>query len=51
MDFFFNPRGVAVVGATPNPLKGGNAILKNTLFGYRGEPEGCGSRYATIILE
>ena len=36
MDFFFNPRGVAVVGATPNPLKGGNAILKNLLLGHRG---------------
>ncbi|MHB9099231.1 MAG: acetate--CoA ligase family protein, partial [Syntrophales bacterium] len=36
MDFFFDPQGIAVVGATPNPLKGGNAILKNILFGYRG---------------
>ena len=36
MDFFFNPRGIAVIGATPNPLKGGNAILKNLLLGYRG---------------
>ncbi len=36
MDFFFSPEGVAVVGATPNPLKGGNAILKNLLHGYRG---------------
>jgi acetate---CoA ligase (ADP-forming) len=36
MDFFFNPRGIAVIGATPNPLKGGNAILKNILLGYRG---------------
>ena len=35
MDFFFNPRGIAVIGATPNPLKGGNAILKNILLGYR----------------
>jgi TRAP-type C4-dicarboxylate transport system permease large subunit len=36
MDFFFNPQGIAVVGATPNPLKGGNAILRNILLGYRG---------------
>jgi acetyltransferase len=36
MDFFFKPRGVAVIGATPNPLKGGNAILRNLLLGYRG---------------
>ncbi len=36
MNFFFTPRGVAVVGATPNRLKGGNAILRNLLLGYRG---------------
>jgi len=31
MDYFFNPQGIALVGATPNPLKGGNAILKNLI--------------------
>jgi acetate---CoA ligase (ADP-forming) len=36
MDFFFNPDGIAVVGATPNPLKGGSAILKNVIAGYKG---------------
>lgn len=36
MDFFFNPKGIAVVGATPNPSKGGNAILKNLITGFRG---------------
>ena len=36
IDFFLNPRGIAIVGATPNPLKGGNAIVKNILLGYRG---------------
>ena len=36
IDIFFNPRGIAVVGATPNPLKGGNAILKNILLGFSG---------------
>ena len=36
MNFFFNPDGVAVVGATPNPLKGGYAIFKNLATGYRG---------------
>ena len=36
MNFFFNPDGVAVVGATPNPLKGGYAIFKNLLIGYKG---------------
>jgi len=30
MDFFFKPQGIAVIGATPNPFKGGNAILKTS---------------------
>jgi acyl-CoA synthetase (NDP forming) len=48
MDFFFEPRGVAVIGATPNPLKGGNAILKNLLFGYRGGIYPVNPRYREI---
>jgi len=36
MDFFFNPKGIAVIGATPNPLKGGYNILKNIVTGYKG---------------
>ena len=45
MDFFFNPEGIAVVGATPNPLKGGNAILKNLLTGYKGNIYPVNPRY------
>jgi acetate---CoA ligase (ADP-forming) len=48
MDFFFNPRGVAVIGATPNPLKGGNAILRNLLLGYRGDIYPVNPRYPEI---
>jgi acetate---CoA ligase (ADP-forming) len=48
MDFFFNPRGIAVVGATPNPLKGGNAILKNILLGYRGGIYPVNPKYGRI---
>ena len=48
MDFFFNPRGIAVVGATPNPLKGGNAILKNILLGYRGGIYPVNPKYGQI---
>jgi len=48
MDFFFAPRGVAVIGATPNPLKGGNAILKNLLSGYRGGVYPVNPRYLQI---
>jgi acetate---CoA ligase (ADP-forming) len=48
MDFFFKPRGVAIIGATPNPLKGGNAILKNLLLGYRGGIYPVNPRYREI---
>jgi acyl-CoA synthetase (NDP forming) len=48
MDFFFEPRGVSVIGATPNPLKGGNAILKNLQLGYRGPIYPVNPRYAEI---
>ncbi len=36
MNFFFDPQGIAVVGATPNASKGGNAILRNLITGFRG---------------
>lgn len=37
MEFFFNPRGVILVGATANKAKGGYAILKNLIGGFRGD--------------
>lgn len=48
MDFFFNPRGVAVVGATANPKKGGNIIVGNLLKGYTGRIFPVNPRYETI---
>ncbi len=48
MDFFFNPEGIAVVGATPNTLKGGYAILKNLLTGYKGNIYPVNPRYSEI---
>jgi len=48
MDFFFNPNGIAVVGATPNPLKGGYAILKNIITGYKGNIYPVNPRYQEI---
>jgi acyl-CoA synthetase (NDP forming) len=48
MDFFFTPRGIAVVGATPNRLKGGNAILRNILLGYRGSIFPVNPKYPKI---
>jgi acetyltransferase len=36
MDFFFNPRGIAIIGASANPLKGGYFILNNIRKGFKG---------------
>jgi acyl-CoA synthetase (NDP forming) len=48
MEFFFKPDGIAVVGATPNPLKGGYAILKNIMTGYKGNIYPVNPRYQEI---
>jgi acyl-CoA synthetase (NDP forming) len=48
MDFFFNPQAIAVVGATPNPFKGGYSILKNLVTGYRGRICPVNPRYDEI---
>ncbi len=48
MDFFFKPQGIAVIGATPNPFKGGNAILKNLIAGFRGGIYPINPRYPEI---
>lgn len=35
--FFFNPKSFAVIGASDNPKKGGNIVIRNLQeFGYRG---------------
>src|SRR5210317_1664768 len=36
MDFFFKPKGVAIIGASANPVKGGHFILKNVMKGFKG---------------
>jgi acetyltransferase len=36
MEFFFNPRGIAVIGASANPVKGGYFILNNLMKGFKG---------------
>jgi acyl-CoA synthetase (NDP forming) len=48
MDFFFNPKAIAVVGATPNPFKGGCSILKNLIAGYHGKIYPINPRYDQI---
>ncbi len=37
MEFFFEPRGIAVVGATTSKEKGGNIIVSNLKRGYQGQ--------------
>lgn len=49
IDHFFHPDGVAIIGATDNPAKGGYHILRNTLAGYRGRVYPVNPRYAEIL--
>ncbi len=48
MNFFFNPEGIALIGATANPKKGGYAILKNLVTGYKGGIYPVNPRYPEI---
>ena len=36
MEFFFKPKGVAIIGASANPAKGGHFILNNVMKGFAG---------------
>jgi acetate---CoA ligase (ADP-forming) len=36
MEFFFKPKGIAIIGASANPAKGGHFILNNVLKGFKG---------------
>ena len=49
MEFFFNPDGVAIIGATDNPFKGGYHILNNILGGYQGRIYPVNPRYETLL--
>ena len=48
IDHFFHPNGVAIIGATDNPAKGGYHILRNTLAGYKGRVYPVNPRYEKI---
>ncbi len=48
MDFFFKPQSVAVIGATPNPIKGGNAIIKNLITCFKGKIYPVNPKYREI---
>ena len=49
LDYFFNPKGVAVIGATDNKLKGGYHIVRNALAGYKGKVYPVNPRYKEIL--
>ena len=48
MDFFFNPAGIALLGATANEKKGGFSILKNLMTGFSGHIYPVNPRYTEI---
>ena len=48
MDFFFNPKGIALIGATPHAAKGGFSILTNLLKGFAGNIYPVNPRYPSI---
>ena len=48
MDFFFKPDGVAIIGASDDPARGGFSILKNALGGYSGNIYPVNPKYESI---
>ncbi len=48
MDFFFKPRGIAVVGATPSRDKSGNNIVVNLNKGFKGGIYPVNPRYPEV---
>ena len=48
MNFFFDPDGIAVVGASADPAKVGYYILKNVLGGYQGRIYPVNPRYESL---
>lgn len=49
MEFFFNPKGVAVIGATENTMKGGFHLLRNVADSYRGRVYPVNPRYSSLM--
>jgi acetyltransferase len=49
MDFFFEPNGIAVVGATPEPQSGGLNLLVNLTRGYKGPIFPVNPKYNHIL--
>ena len=49
MHFFFEPQGVAVIGASPEPQKGGNNLIRNLILGYQGAVYPVNPKYTKIL--
>jgi acyl-CoA synthetase (NDP forming) len=49
MDFFFKPKGVAVVGATPEPYHGGQYLVANLISGYEGPIYPVNPKYHEVL--
>jgi acetyltransferase len=48
MEFFFKPKGIVLIGASTNPYKGGNFILRNLLKGFKGGIYPVNPAYAEV---
>jgi acetyltransferase len=49
MDFFFEPNGIAVVGASPEPYTGGRNLVTNLTLGYRGPIYPVNPKYDEVL--
>lgn len=49
MNFFFEPKGIAVVGATPEPNQGGQCLVANLTLGYQGPIYPVNPKYDEIF--
>ena len=49
LDCFFNPKSVAVIGASNNESKGGYDIIKNVMAGFRGKIYPVNKSYTEIL--
>jgi acetate---CoA ligase (ADP-forming) len=49
LNYFFEPQGIVVVGASPDERKGGYNLLKNVTLGYRGPIYPVNPKYREIL--
>ncbi len=49
MDFFFEPKGIAVVGATPERYQGGQYLVTNLTLGYTGPVYPVNPKYDEVL--